>query len=115
MHFLDNRCGFWTTDVWLAQLDNQTFHHTYAYDLASCSSAPKICSSLPTTEKAPTIKGRGKLSRTGSEAIRPFPLCTNWRDCRAEHPLVARPTAWALFSCAKDLFVAAMDGKGPSH
>jgi len=29
------------------------------------------------TEKAPAIDGRGKLSRAGSEAIRPFPLCTN--------------------------------------
>src|SRR5262245_4105539 len=45
----------------------------------TCSSAPKICSSLHGREKAPTIKGRGKLSRAGSEAIRPFPLCTEER------------------------------------
>jgi hypothetical protein len=35
--------------------------------LETCSSAPKICSSLPWTEKAPTtrgyVRGRGKLSR----------------------------------------------------
>jgi hypothetical protein len=28
----------------------------------TCYFAPNICSSLPTTEKAPTIKGRGKLA-----------------------------------------------------
>src|SRR5215467_14662619 len=57
-------------------------------------------------KKAPTIKGRGKLSRAGSEAIRPFPLCTK-RDCRAEHPSVALPTSWVLFICAKNLLVEA--------
>src|SRR5262245_54947745 len=32
---------------------------------------------FPWTEKAPAIDDRGKSSRAGSEAIRPFPLCTN--------------------------------------
>jgi len=33
------------------------------------------------------------------------------RDCRAEQPLVARPTSGDLFICAKDLFVEATSGQ----
>jgi len=32
------------------------------------------------------------------------------RDCRAEHFLVALPTSWDLFICAKDLLVEANEG-----
>src|SRR5215471_5483784 len=41
---------FWTTDVAdpvKCGAMGQTFHHTCAYDLWSCSSAPKICSWKP--------------------------------------------------------------------
>src|SRR5262249_8353764 len=38
----------------------------------TCSSAPKICSSLPCTEKAPTIKGRGKLAERIEVEFGPF-------------------------------------------
>src|SRR5262245_49661131 len=78
--FLNNRCVCWTTDVTGPEkygAMGQTFHHTYAYDLRSCSSAPKICSVMPWTEKAPAELWPAQVSRAGSEAIRPFPLCTN--------------------------------------
>src|SRR5262249_25721960 len=51
----------------------------------ACLSAPKICLSLPWTEKAPARRGvsasRGKSRQSGSK-VRPFPLC---REHRAEH------------------------------
>ena len=54
-------------------------------------------------KKAPTIKGRGKLGGGIRPSIGP------------NASLVALPTSWDLLPCAKDLFVEAMDRKGPSH
>ena len=37
-----------------------------------------------------------------------------WGDCRAESFFVALPTSKDLFTSAKDLFLEATDGKGPT-
>jgi hypothetical protein len=46
--------------------------------------------------------------------VQPFPLCTNCGEtCRAERPLVARPTSWVLFISAKNLLVEAKQAPAP--
>src|SRR5215831_8573178 len=59
---------------------------------------------------------------TGASVRRSSASCPGaWQEAlslpnlRAEHPLVAWPTSGDLFICAKDLFIAAMDGKSPSR
>src|SRR5262249_10875769 len=53
-------------------------------------------------EKAPAIDCRASWQSGATLGIRPSP------PARAEHPLVARPTSWDLFICAKDLFIEAI-------
>jgi hypothetical protein len=79
----------------------------------TCSSAPKICSSLPWREKGPSrLTGRGKLSRAElSGLFGPIrSALTGW----AERFLVTLPTSKDLFTRAKDLFVEAMAPR-PRH
>src|SRR5262249_18868554 len=71
------------------------------------------------TEKAPTIKGRGKVGRTARSKIRPFPICiiALSRNASCLHLsfnysqrafFLTRPAASRdLFIRAKDLFVEA--------
>jgi hypothetical protein len=76
-----------------------------------CSFAPKICPLLPWTEKAPTIKGRGKLGRVGvSDQFGPSHSASH---ARAERFLVALPTSKDLSFRAKDLFVGAKHPVNP--
>ena len=65
---------------------------------------------VPWTEKAPAADGQRKLAERG-EKLEFSPSALHC--CRAERFLVAWPTSGDLFICAKDLFVAAMDGKMP--
>jgi len=66
----------------------------------------------PAGRKGPQpFDGPGQVKQSGIGSYSALPALHQLRrDCRAEHPLVARPMSWALFSCAKDLFVAANDG-----
>jgi hypothetical protein len=59
---------------------------------------------------------------TGASVRRSSASCPGeWQEAlslpnlRAEHPLLAWPTSGDLFICAKDLFIAAVDGKSPSR
>jgi len=62
-------------------------------------------------KKAPTIKGRGKLSRAGvSDQFGPSRSAFTGR---AEHPLVAGHTSWVLFISAKNLLVEATPAPKP--
>src|SRR5215510_5405209 len=64
-------------------------------------------------EKAPTIKGRGKFKQSGTGDQ--FGPSHSAFTGRAEPFFVAGPMSGHLFISAKDLFVAAIDGKGPDH
>ena len=64
-------------------------------------------------EKAPTIKGRGKFKQSGTGDQ--FGPSHSAFTGRAEPFFVAGPMSGDLFISAKDLFVAAIDGKGPDH
>src|SRR5262249_36501630 len=60
---------------------------------------------MGSTEKAPAIDGRGKLSRAGvSDQFGPSRSAFTGR---AEHPLVAEQTSWVLLISAKNLLVEA--------
>src|SRR5262249_45067079 len=86
-----------------------------------CYFAPKICLSLPWTEKAPTIKGRGKLAERLEVEFGPFRPASSRR---AEMLLAyiyrsithrvhfLDKAIGDLFICAKDLFVGANGGLG---
>jgi hypothetical protein len=67
-------------------------------ELRHTSALSKKCKVLPGQVKQSGFGGYSALSA----------LHQLRRDCRVEHPLVARPTSGDLFICAKHLFVEAM-------
>src|SRR5262249_53386487 len=75
----------------------------------TCYFAPKICSSLPSTEKAPAIDGRGKLARADSALPA---LNQEGETVGAEHPLVARPASGRLVHQRQKF---ARRSQGPPH
>src|SRR5262245_39742416 len=73
--------------------------------------APKICSSLPWTEKGPSrLTGRGKFSRAGQVISSALPTL---HSVGPNASLVAQDPVRDLFVSAKDLFVEAMASTGP--
>src|SRR6516165_1641853 len=67
------------------------------------------------TEKAPAICWPGQVKQSGIGGYSALPALHQLRrDCRAEPFFVALPTSKDLFTSAKDLFLEATDGKGPT-